>query len=494
MTKQQLLDTLATYDKTTLEKLVNYADLLLIPESDLLINVTMSQMISKAHSLADQYFSAWTDRSESDFGQFIVELLALFSEKDFWYINAFASEAFLQTMTVYSNAYVRSLELGYSPQNFSNAAGKMKFTFPASATDTVLNPGDLVVTLKGLKYTNYETVTIAKSGSTSDVIINMVNGTFETKTFNFNGKSVLIVKTNVDTGYTSVYVNDVLWSSVRTLADSQSGDKIYMLLPEENASLQVVFGKDGFGVTPNVGDLIKVTYLYGDGSLGDILLANTDTVAINSGPASRYPALAVQVTDFSGGVDQESMQSIKNNAPVYTRTQGMARNTLDVKNILESLSTVARAVAFNYANIVNIYAIPADGSVATQSFMDSLALYIGPLLTMGYSSYGQLTNYKTVGPLSLTIYKLSGYDGTDISAEASQLLQDYTDPLVDADYGQSFILSTVVQHIISNVAGVQNVVFTSVAGGSPTDVVVGKGEIMQKVTSGNIHITVLDAV
>ena len=78
-TKQSLINNLSKYDVDTLSKLLKYADLILIPDEDLASNVTMQQLVDKAHNLADIYFPEWTDRSKSDFGEFLVELFALFS-------------------------------------------------------------------------------------------------------------------------------------------------------------------------------------------------------------------------------------------------------------------------------------------------------------------------------------------------------------------------------------------------------------------------------
>lgn len=55
-TKEELLKYFASLDVARLQKLQNYSKLLIIPEEDLLSNATMSQMVQKAHSLADSLF------------------------------------------------------------------------------------------------------------------------------------------------------------------------------------------------------------------------------------------------------------------------------------------------------------------------------------------------------------------------------------------------------------------------------------------------------
>jgi hypothetical protein len=68
ITKEQLLEQLSYKDKDTLDKLLFYADNILIPEEDLLVNATMKQMMD-AFSLADTIFL--TGQIEVfDFGRF----------------------------------------------------------------------------------------------------------------------------------------------------------------------------------------------------------------------------------------------------------------------------------------------------------------------------------------------------------------------------------------------------------------------------------------
>lgn len=82
-TKEELLQYFAGLDIALLQRLQKYSQLLIIPDEDLLTNATMVQMVEKAHSLADVLFPQWTDRSKSDFGEFLVELFAVFQRKTF---------------------------------------------------------------------------------------------------------------------------------------------------------------------------------------------------------------------------------------------------------------------------------------------------------------------------------------------------------------------------------------------------------------------------
>lgn len=131
--KEQLLQYFRGLDISVLEKLQKYSKLLIIPDEDLLVNVTMSQMVDKAHSLADALFPEWTDRSKSDFGEFLVELFAFFSEKDFWYINAFANEGILSKMRSYSGAFSKAASMGYSAVTCKGSECNFSVSFEAGS-------------------------------------------------------------------------------------------------------------------------------------------------------------------------------------------------------------------------------------------------------------------------------------------------------------------------------------------------------------------------
>ena len=55
MNKEQLVQYFSGLDLSTLQKLHKYSKLLIIPDEDLLTNVTMTQMVEKAHNGSDEW-------------------------------------------------------------------------------------------------------------------------------------------------------------------------------------------------------------------------------------------------------------------------------------------------------------------------------------------------------------------------------------------------------------------------------------------------------
>ena len=159
MNKEQLVQYFSGLDLSTLQKLYKYSKLLIIPDEDLLTNVTMTQMVEKAHNLADALFPEWTDRGKSDFGQFLIELFALFSEKDFWYINAFANESILRKMRSYSNVFSKVSSMGYNPTLCKGSSADFSVYFKKGEFIRY-ERGDLIVKVGDLEFTNDSVIDI----------------------------------------------------------------------------------------------------------------------------------------------------------------------------------------------------------------------------------------------------------------------------------------------------------------------------------------------
>ena len=103
MPSQVYLNEFNRFDDETLKKLITIGDSILSPMNTELTSVDFASMIDevfKENGLADRYFPEWKDRSKSDFGRFLVELFALFSDKDFFYINHF-QEKVLWLLLIY---------------------------------------------------------------------------------------------------------------------------------------------------------------------------------------------------------------------------------------------------------------------------------------------------------------------------------------------------------------------------------------------------------
>lgn len=488
--KDQILAELALMDLARLQKLYTYAQNLLIPEDDLLVNVTMSQMLEKAFSLADIDFPQWTDRSKSDFGRFIVELVALFSEKDFWYINAFAGEAILDTMTVYSDAFVKAVNMGYEPALCRASSALFDVTFAAGA-EIKYKRGELILALNGsgLQFTNDEEITVAASGAQTTLPLRLSEGTQFSITQAYNGHSIQVPKAMTDIESVWVVINNLRWVRVRTFGRSASNSEHFVVIPQENGSFTVFFGEDGYGLKPALGENIRVFYRTTKGADSNSAQANPITIVKSS--STRGVVSAFQKEAATGGQNPESLASIKKAAPLYFSSKKAAINATVTEELLKTYTEVLKAKVSVVGNNVYFRVIPKDGTVAGSPLLDTIKTRIGQQVMEGYNVLGQPTTYITTGPIQVNAFLLPGYNAAEAQTNIAQLIEDYTNPLVLAEYGKDFVLSDVVLFLQSRVAGLQNVVFVQVAGAAPANIVVQETEIMQKTAFNQITVNVI---
>lgn len=493
-TKEQLLEYFRTLDISTLEKLQKYSKLLIIPDEDLLVNATMSQMVEKAHTLADSLFPEWTDRSKSDFGEFLVELFALFSEKDFWYINAFANEGLLKKMRSYSNAFSKASSMGYQPIVCKGATCKFNVSFEAGE-EIYYERGDLIVDADGIKFTNDEAFKVDKSTGVNNKILLLHEGSHIAEDVTYNGYNIIIRKANIDIDSIVVIIDNIIYTRVKNFGYSSSDSAHFMVLPEEDGSCSIYFGSNGFGVQPSIGKSVRIEYRICKGSDGNTNIVNT---RINDSIPNRKAVAASMVTAADGGVYAETLTSIKEKAPLYFSTKRAAINEVVSQDIINSFSFVHKSKVTIIGKEVVYRIIPTSGYLEpTNEELLTISKEFHPYLMVGYMGVYSPNSYKNLmvsaNPLAskiiLDVIVLSGYNTNNIEESLRQIMEDSTNPLVNADYGSKFIKTEMDILMRSRVSGVQSVTFKIKVGTQEQvmpDVTLDETEIFRKVNQKDL--------
>lgn len=498
ITKEQLLKYFETLDISTLEKLWKYSKLLIIPDEDLLVNATMSQMVEKAHSLADSLFPEWTDRSKSDFGEFLVELFAFFSEKDFWYINAFANESTLRKMRSYSNAFSKASSMGYQPITCKGATCNFNVTFEAGK-DIRYERGDLVVTVNGIDFTNDDAFLISRSADEVNQLLFLHEGNYVAEDVTYNGYNVFIRKENIDIESILVTIDNINYVRVRNFGYSSLDSTHFMVLPEEDGSCSIYFGSNGFGVQPPIGSIIHVEYRICNGSIGNIEI---DEAIISDSLPERKATSASMVTNATGGTTAETLTSIKEKTPLYFNTKRAAINEEATQDILNSFSFVHKSKVVVMGREVIYRVISNSGYLEpTSSELKTIEDELYPCLMAGYVGTYAPNFYKNLvlaanpsaTKIILDVIISSGYDMSAIEGSLRQIMTDITNPLVSADYGGSFKKTDTDILMRSRVSGVQSVTFKVQVGPQEEvmpDVTLGETEIFRKIDQDDLIVRI----
>lgn len=495
-TKESLIRYFSTLDVATLEKLRKYSQLLIIPDEDLLTNATMVQMVSKAHDLADALFPEWTDRSKSDFGEFLVELFALYSEKDFWYINAFANEGIFRKMRSYSNTFSKASSLGYQPTTCKGSSADFSVSFSGGERLTY-ERGELVVVANGMYFSNDAPFTLNTSAGILTKSLTLNEGKQISEDTTYNGYSIFLSKENIDIDSITITIDNVAYTRVNNFGDSGRDSHHFMVLPEENGACSIYFGKDNFGVQPALGKTITVEYRICHGSDGNVPI---DEAMVTDYLDSRKALSATMVTDATNGCYPESITSIKEQAPATFASKRSAVNSSMAQAILNSYTFVHQSRVWSIGNDVFYSVIPESGdsepSDAEKTYMQE---NFEPCLMIGYmghqtrNTYIDIYNRIDADKIILDVIVSMGYDQRVIEEGIRQVIESATNPLIGATYGQHFIKSELDVQIRSSVVGVQSVSFKSSKNSVETvieDFSLGENEIFSTINQDNLIIRI----
>lgn len=480
-TKSELINKISIMPLGVIEKLADYADRIIVPDDDMLTNVTMSQMMAEAFNLADDYFPEWTDRGKSDFGTFLLELMALFSEKDFWYINAFASQSLLRNVSVYSIAFLRAVELGYRPVVTTCAKANFEMAFGAGPATPYPKGAFKFTLLNGLTFTNRSLINVSNV-SAHNMNVAFYNGDYFEDNVIFNGRSIDIRKTLVDPSTIDVTVDSIVFTRVNVFGNSSSSSNHYMVLPEEDGTLSIFFGDGVYGYKVPVGANILVSYISCKAASGNTAI---QSVTVTRQLSARPLSALTMSTVSSGGLAPSTLAAIKNEALAFYNNRRSCINEYTATEWLIKQPEVSKAYIFASGPFVNVLFTNKAGVLPTTTERDDVMARITPLLDLGRVANYLATTLVAIPTIDIDLYYLVGTDTYALSTGVKQLVQDYTDPSVLAEYGGGFNLTYLANLLYSKFSGLQNVVFATPS----ASVNISPSAILGKVAQVDINLT-----
>jgi hypothetical protein len=380
------------------------------------IDYTSRDYVGYRESLLDyatQVLPTWTSRSPSDFGVMLVELFAYFGDIISFYQDRIIDEGFLATATQRSSVTAIAQQLGYTPYPATPAGGVVSFAPTVALTSPfVLPAGTQVVTAfqpaldAPVVFETTVAVTVpAWTGSDISVPASVLEGRTQGSravTLYATGLPVLVEDLGVSDGTATQMLalaqSPVLLSTVRVIIDDGSGGTEWIAQPDfllqpataqiftastdDTGVTHVTFGDGVNGAIPPTNMLITANYRTGGGSYG-----NQPAGAIVD-LATAVPGVQIEPingsTQMSGGADQESLDSIRANAPRQFSAQGRAVALADFANLALTVPGVADAKAVGTSNAsIAIYVIGPNNNTLSQAQLDSVVAYVQPLALSG---------------------------------------------------------------------------------------------------------------
>lgn len=284
-----------------------------------------------------------------------------------YYDNMIFNESFLDSAQKRSSVVSRAKEINYIPHGRRAARARVQVTVPVSEfsqTDKEF--------LKIPRYTEWVGYTTDKS---KHVFVNMVEvllykvmnpetGVFEYKseeielvngkrmfyeyTFNDAEPSYVIPNKGIDDNLVDVFVKPSKTSGdykkfTRAINSVNVADQhVFYLQVNSQLFYEVFFGDGIYGLSPTNGNHIRVEYMMTEGTSGNDCV-KFEINSIVEG-VSNIAIVSTIVKSF-GGTEDETIESIKRNAPLRYQSQGRAVTTADYYPVIKDIFPNIKAVS-----------------------------------------------------------------------------------------------------------------------------------------------------
>jgi hypothetical protein len=440
-------------------------------------------------------FTAWSSRSEGDFGVLMVELFSYVGDILSYYGDRISAEAFLPTASQrLSILYLASL-LGYTPSNGTPATGTVAFSTAVGGPAATVPAGtqvatDYVSALDGpIIYETTADLSVQANGATATA--NVVQGVtysnvgIATAT-GTQSQAYTIPYLPVIDGTVQVFVEDVNgnpfpWTFEQHLFDAGPSDYVFTTFTDADDNTLIQFGDGISGAIPSAGLSITATFRIGGGISGNVA-AGSITAIVSENLAGVTLAVSNGVTESSamvGGADPESNDQIRGNAPLAYQTQNRAVTLNDYAGVALSNGAVAvaNAIANHYSSVTvfvagpGITVPPAAVLQAVQGTVQAVAM-AGATVTVAGPTVVPVNFGSDVSPV--TLYVLPRFSQIQVVANVNQAFQNMFSQQ-NVSFGMRLTLSNVYS-IISNVSGVGYLTIPVMA--KATDVQAGNADIV----------------
>ena len=306
--------------------------------------------------------SEFTDYNFDGAGlSYLLDILAYNTHYQAYYLNMVANESFMDTAITRDSVVSNAKNLGYIPKSMTSAVATVNITVDSGTTtpDILTLPRGTtflsnLIDGKSYNFVVRDTLNISKS-NTSFVFenVDLYEGNFTSSTFVQNNSSnpkqvFTIPDNNIDTTSLQVVVTDVssntaaeTYTLVTDATELSTTSPVYYIQEGIGGYFQIYFGGDNVGKSIPDGSIVTVSYIITNGSNPNG--ANVFTGAMPIGAYTNYTVTTVNVA--SGGDSRETIQSIKNNAPLSFAAQNRLITSNDYKAVLSKEYPQASSIA-----------------------------------------------------------------------------------------------------------------------------------------------------
>ena len=291
----------------------------------------------------------------------LLDVLAYNTHYNAFYTNMLANEMFLDTAQQRDSVVSRAKELGYITRSARGSSANVTITFTgvSNAVSEFELPKNSTFTTtvnnRTFTFVTPESNIIKNISNTFSKAITITEGTPITQEFTVNDASpvkYIIPNENVDTRSIRVTVKESASSSANTIytqatniREVNNQSAVYYLQETHDKQYEILFGTGSLGKPVVNGNVIQIEYRVCHG----IQTNGANTFSIDSlSVTPSYTSTSLSVNSVArGGVEIESIDSIKFNAPRNYKIQNRAVVAKDFERIILNENTnLSSVIAF----------------------------------------------------------------------------------------------------------------------------------------------------
>ena len=291
----------------------------------------------------------------------LLDVLSYNTHYNAFYTNMLANEMFLDTAQQRDSVVSRAKELGYLTRSARGSSANVSITFAGVASN--ISEFELPkntsfttsISNRTFTFVTPESNIIRNVGGTFTKAITITEGTPVTHEFTVSTATpvkYIIPNENIDTRSIKVTVKESSTSSITTIytratniREVNNQSTVYYLQETHDKQYEILFGTGSLGKPVEDGNIVQVEYRVCHGTQTNG--ANTFSIdSISIAPSYSGATLAVNSV-ARGGVEIESIDSIKFNAPRNFKIQNRAVVAKDFERIILNENTnLSSVVAF----------------------------------------------------------------------------------------------------------------------------------------------------
>ena len=286
----------------------------------------------------------------------LLDLLAYNTYLNGFYTNMVASEMFLDTAQLRDSIVSHAKELNYTPRSFT--AAKARITVDVTPTTSVSSvvvpkytPFSSKVGSNTYVFTTDETLVVTENNAgTFTFEADVYEGIVTTESFVVSGSAdqrFVLSNPTVDSSLIDVSVYEdngqtsLPYTQVTQIFNLTSTSQIYFIQAAENQQYELVFGDGVFGRRPKNGATVVVRYRACSGEL-----PNGSNRFVSDGTIDGHSNVSVTTIDnAAGGAINETIESVRFNAPRAFQAQDRAVTVSDYETLLSTRFPEIQAIS-----------------------------------------------------------------------------------------------------------------------------------------------------